>query len=174
MLLESPAIHKPINGEWVKNTAFEENKFTDRECEVVANLANILRPFIPKKVCSSDPDSSSFKNPPPHVTLRAPIVMIANTILRATGYSRFCRRMAPQISAGSLQAMPLSATGLYEILCSAQEKQYDISGADGRPLTLIANVTSPKENKEAVFKSLFDISVIKKVCQSHGLTFKNR
>ncbi|KAI8363173.1 hypothetical protein B0O80DRAFT_492326 [Mortierella sp. GBAus27b] len=50
VLLESPTLSdRKINGNYVKKSAFVGNKFTTKECDVVAKIVNILRPFAPKR-----------------------------------------------------------------------------------------------------------------------------
>ncbi|KAF8951852.1 hypothetical protein BGZ46_003774, partial [Entomortierella lignicola] len=83
VLIESPNIEQEIDSNWVKKTGFEGNQFTTYECEVVADLANRLRPYVPKQWVRSD--GKGFRNHSPHVALRAPLVLLANTVLRATG-----------------------------------------------------------------------------------------
>ena len=83
-LLESPFIEKDVDSNWVRKTGHVNNDFTDFECKVVATLANLLRPYVPKR-------RSALQGSVPHVALRAPLVLIANAVLRATGYHKFTR-----------------------------------------------------------------------------------
>ncbi|KAF9943605.1 hypothetical protein BGZ65_000674, partial [Modicella reniformis] len=53
----------------------------------------------------------------PHVALRAPIEVIANSVLRV----------------GSKHPQPRS--GLYEVLCSKEANQFDVKDAFGESLT---------------------------------------
>src|SRR5690349_6536094 len=82
ILVESPCLQKDVDVNWVRKTAHSNSNFTTNECKVVAKLANLLRPFTPKR--SYDDDEEKFKDPPAHVVLRAPLVTIANAVLRAT------------------------------------------------------------------------------------------
>ncbi|KAF9984018.1 hypothetical protein BGZ65_001108, partial [Modicella reniformis] len=123
MLIESPKITNDINSDWVKKSAFAGNDFSDHECQVVAYLANYLRPFIPKRRPRSD--GKGFQDSLAHVVLRAPIVLITNSVLRAAGYPAFTRRISPQASLGSLNGLQLGAVGIYETFCSRNERQFD-------------------------------------------------
>ncbi|KAF9557901.1 hypothetical protein EC968_007396 [Mortierella alpina] len=104
MLLESPSIQETINCKWVRESGFAKEDFTDRECEVVAFLANTLRPYVPKV---KHDDQGRTMQPPAHVAMRASFVSIANSIVRAAGYPEFARRISPQVSAGTTQALHL-------------------------------------------------------------------
>ncbi|KAF9358590.1 hypothetical protein BGX26_001354 [Mortierella sp. AD094] len=96
--LESPLITGEVDEERVKEAVFEGSDFTSRELEVVADLANALRPFTLRRRLSTDPNTSKTQDPLPHIDLRAPFVLIANAILRAAGYSKFCRRVTIAIA----------------------------------------------------------------------------
>lgn len=139
VLLESANIHEAIDRSWVKKTGFKDNKFTDEECDIVAMLANSLRPFIPKR--RSGDDGNNSRPSLPHIALRIPIVLIANSVLRATGYTEFTRRIAPMISVSSLHALALGPVGVYEVLCSKSEGHFDIKDSNNAPLTLGQRIT---------------------------------
>jgi len=167
ILLESPFINEKINVNWVHKTAYAKSDFTDNKCQVVANIANLLRPYIPKY-------QTALKGSIAHITLRAPIVFIANAVLRATGYHNSTRLIIPQISPSSIYSLLLSSIGMYEVFCSKGMNQFDITDINGEPLTYKQKVTKPKENKRRVFGAFFNLEKIDKVCQSHGLRFANR
>ncbi|KAF9991952.1 hypothetical protein BGZ65_012889, partial [Modicella reniformis] len=76
ILLESPD-EIIADRNWVRQKAFRGTAFTDAECDVVVKLGGILRPYIAK--------TRGKRNAIAHVTLRAPIAIIANSVLRATG-----------------------------------------------------------------------------------------
>lgn len=81
-LPESPFIHTDIKEDDVREASFARSDFTSKECQVVAKLVNTLRPFTPKR----RPDKiEGTRNPIPYITLQAPLVMISNAVLRATG-----------------------------------------------------------------------------------------
>ena len=164
-LLESPFIKEKVTASWVRKTGHVKNDFTDTECQVVAMLTNLLRPYVPKR-------QSSTKGSLAHVTLRAPIVYIANAVLRVTGYHKFAREFSPSISPSSMHGLILGARGIYEVFCSRQESQFTIIDVAGKPLTNRSNVT--KGNKRHVFGAFFDLATVDRICKSHGLRFANR
>ncbi|KAI8346860.1 hypothetical protein B0O80DRAFT_430660 [Mortierella sp. GBAus27b] len=85
-LPESPFIHTDIKEDDVREASFARSDFTSKECQVVAKLVNTLRPFTPKR----RPDKiEGTRNPIPYITLQAPLVMISNAVLRATGPNQF-------------------------------------------------------------------------------------
>ncbi|KAF9106577.1 hypothetical protein BGX27_009105, partial [Mortierella sp. AM989] len=93
VLLESDTIQGKITRTWIEKTAFTGTKFTEKEFSVMILLANALRPYVPKRRPGKDGQHS--QPPLPHVALRCPIVMIANSVLRATGYSQYARQISP-------------------------------------------------------------------------------
>lgn len=139
---------------------------------MVAYLANALRPYVPRKwPCT---DSSNLKNSTPHVTLRAPLVIIANAILRVTGYNQFTRRLVPQISPTSLHSLALGPVGIYEVLCHKSENHFDVKDMCGTKVTDYRKITEHDWNKRAVMGSFFDLNKIEEICKAHGLTFRER
>lgn len=171
MLLKSPAVSRDINPAWVKKSAFEGNDFTHQECQVVASLATLLRPYVPKLRRT---ENGETEEPEFCVALRAPIVVISNAVMRLTGYSQFCRKISPEISAAASHALPLSATNLFEMFCSKWPKQFDVVGPTGDPITSVRSVTALPGNREAMFSGFFNMEVIRNVCQDHNLEFANR
>jgi hypothetical protein len=166
-LLETPFIASRVTANWVRKTAYVRCDFTDRECQVVATLANLLRPYVPKR--RTDAQGSV-----PHITLRAPLVVIANTLLRATGYPSFTREVAPSVSPASLHGLPLSAWGLYEMFCSKGEGRFDVRDSAGDLITNRQKTGKSLESKRQVFGAFFDLDTVDKICKSHGLQFANR
>ncbi|KAI8356335.1 hypothetical protein B0O80DRAFT_24618 [Mortierella sp. GBAus27b] len=149
----------------IHQKAFQGTKFTDEEVDTVIKLANVLRPFVPKK--DSDNDMVA------HVALRAPIAVIANSVLRTTGYSKFTRRISPSMSASALHSLGLNAVGLYESLCSKGTDQFDVKDSRGNPLSDVAKVTTD-DNKKAIFEAFFDLELVLRVCIEYGLDFQYR
>ncbi|CAO3565989.1 unnamed protein product [Mortierella alpina] len=172
MLVESPNIDQEIDVDWVRRSGFAKDDFTDKECSVVVKLANLFRPYAPKRRPTLE--GTKTEKPLAHVALRAPFVMIGNAILRASGYPDFTRRIAPQISSGSTHALHLGAVGVYEVLCSEEEGQFDIQDSDGNRITSVKAVTSPPSNKDAVLGSFFDLNEVTRICRKHGLKFAQR
>jgi len=170
-LLESPFIYGDIDGPYVKASAYKGNKFTERHCQVVAEIVNLLRPYVPKRRPNPDQSGNKTLQPIAHVTLSAPIVIIANAVLRALGYPEFTRIISPQVSPSSSHALLLNSRGLYECLCSQEALRFDIKDKNGLPLTIANEAT---RNKAVVFASFFDIGKIEEMCHAHGLRFAHR
>jgi hypothetical protein len=163
-LLESPFIKERITANWVRKTGYVKNDFTDRECQVVADLANILRPYIPKR-------QSSTRGALTHVSLRAPLALIANAVLRAAGYSLFAREFSPSVSPSSLYGLTFGARGIYEVFCSRKSNQFSITGSNGKAIT---STTSAARNKRMAIGAFFDLANIDEICKRHGLRFASR
>ncbi|KAF9579520.1 hypothetical protein BGW38_004193, partial [Lunasporangiospora selenospora] len=168
-LLESSTIGHAIDGNWVKKSARGEIKFTNRQCSVVAKLANVLRHFVAKRRIDGDAaNQNRTRAPLAHVALMASMAIIANAILRSSGYAHFTRLLSPQIPppSSSTHALLLGAKGMYETLCSRAPGHFDIHDSNGLPLT---NGNTVPDHKEAVFGAFFDLTKINRVCRKHGL-----
>ena len=172
ILLESPSRIREYTIEQVQDAAFKDHDFTEAQLDVVKTLANQLRPFMPRRWRTEDGDA--YRAHTPHVVLRSPIVVLANAVLRATGHLDFARRIAPHVSAGDVHSLQLGPMQLFEALCSSEENHFDINDINGNPLTNVGNITSPKENKDAVFGAFFDIPKLNQICRAHGICFGNR
>lgn len=171
MLVRSPAISRDIDKDWVRKSAFNGNDLTQDECRVVAFLANLLRPYVPRLQRT---DGGGTEEPAISVALGAPIVIISNAVMRITGYSQFCRRICPAISAAAIHALPLSATNLYETFCSKWPNQFDVIGPTGDTITQVRSITELPGYKEAMFSGFFNMETIRNYCQNHNLEFANR
>jgi hypothetical protein len=136
---------------------------------VVAEIGNFLRPYVPKKRTKADGDGTVESLP--HILLRAPLVRIANRILRLTGYPQFTRIISPQPSAASMQGLQLGCQGLLEALCSSNEGQFDVIRADG---SLIESGAGTKADKNDVFGAFFDLDKVEDLCRQGGLQFAHR
>ncbi|KAF9943569.1 hypothetical protein BGZ70_005781, partial [Mortierella alpina] len=165
----SPHIDQPLNAAWVRKSAHKGSDFTERECQVVAEIGNFLRPYVPKKRTKVDGDGTVESLP--HLLLRAPLVRIANRILRLTGYPQFTRSISPQPSASSVQGLQLGCQGLLEALCSSNEGQFDVIRADG---SLIESGAGTKADKNDVFGAFFDLDKVEDLCRQGGLQFAHR
>jgi len=62
VLLESPCLDRPVDVAWVRETAFKGDEFTEKECAVVVQLVNFLRPFTPKRRLKSDDAPSGSRS----------------------------------------------------------------------------------------------------------------
>jgi hypothetical protein len=168
LLLSSRIERENVDVDWVRRSSFSKDDFTIQECEVVSNIVRLLRPFIPRQKVQGQDRLDCH-----HPLLLAPFCVLANTILRATGYSHFTRCLSPIPSVSKLHALHLSATGLYETLCGFQVGRFRVCGPDG-PITNAPQVTKSMAHKEAMFESFFDMRTINKLCASHGCTFARR
>ncbi|KAG0305201.1 hypothetical protein BGZ99_002171 [Dissophora globulifera] len=171
MLLESPSISSPVDKNYVAKTAHKGKTFTDNECSIVARLFNLLQKYVPKR----RRDDNGHTSPPlGHVALRAPVVMIANAVMRATHYTKFSQTISPQISMGTTQALCMGAREVYETFCGSRAGRFDIKDAGGTPITTTTKATSSAELKKATFGAFLDLNKIENICRQYGLRFANR
>ncbi|CAO3565153.1 unnamed protein product [Mortierella alpina] len=154
MLVRSSSVTKDVDVSWVRRSSFRRNDFTEKECKAVAEIVNAFRPYIPKR--QQDEDGATTTKPFPHIVLRAPFVLIANSLLRAAGYHEFVRRMMPQIAPSSLHALHLGAVGIYEVLCAESARHFDVRDTNGDALTNQNDVTKVTGNKQAIFAQFFN------------------
>jgi hypothetical protein len=172
MLVESPHIENGVvDSNWVQKCAYKGQRFTEEECAVVAQLANSLRPFVPKRTIN---DEGYYEEPQAHVANQAALVRIANTFLMGTGYHQFSQLESPRVSPSSLHALALGPVGIYETLCARTAGHYDIQDVNGTLLSNYADITTIPGNKRAVMASFFDMETIDATCHSHGLSFADR
>jgi len=172
MLVESPHIENGVvDSNWVQKSAYKGQRFSEKECAVVAQLANSLRPFAPKRTLS---DEGYYEEPQAHVANQAALVRIANTFLMGTGYHQFTQLESPRVSPSSLRALALGPVGIYETLCARTAGHYDIQDVNGTLLSNYADITTIPGNKRAVMGSFFDMETIDATCHSHGLSFADR
>ncbi|KAK3814937.1 MAG: hypothetical protein J3Q66DRAFT_432676 [Benniella sp.] len=86
VLLESPFLpSNVVDWEYVQQSTFVGSNFNQAQYEVIAKIMNIPRPNVPKRQINEGPGRKT-KAPMAHVALRAPLVMIANAVLRSTGH----------------------------------------------------------------------------------------
>ena len=159
---------------WVRKSAFAKEPISDAECKVVCNIVNTLRPFVPRRNHRTKPDGTRTSLHPPLVCLRAPIVIISNAILCATGHPEFTSKISPHSSAGAPTALILNASGIYETLCQRKEGCFNVKDRAGNFISAIAHVTTPVENKDAVLGGFLDLGQVKKICSKHDLDFIGR
>jgi hypothetical protein len=169
MLVQSPGITEDIDQNWVQKTGFKDSNFTTEERKTVARLCNILRPYVPKHQPNKDLD----KDPTAHITLRAPIILIANTLFRVTGYHEFCQSICPQHSTASLHPLPLTSANIYEMFCSKNGNQFDVFDSDNKAISSVQSATNP-DNKRSVFEGFFDMDKVDQICHENNIKFANR
>lgn len=173
-LLESAHIHQRVNASWVRKSAFAKDVISDEECRVVCLIVNTLRPYVPRRNHRVKRDGSKTSTPPPLVCLRAPIVLISNAVMRATGHPDFTRSIASHSSVGTPITLILGAQGFYETLCRSDPGYFDVKDHSGRLITDIASVTNPPENKRSVLGAFMDFDLVEKICSRHDLDFIGR
>lgn len=169
-LIESPSIEGQINEDDVRTNAHIGTQLNDNEIQVLVKLGNLLRPYTPRKRSRGRAGENSV----PHVALRAPLVIIANAVLRYTGYLKFCRRIALQVSTGAFYALPLGSVGVYEVFGGSGPDRFDLF--DGNA-TLVSNVTvaiRSESDRQAMIGCLFDLNKSDAICRKHQLQFANR
>ena len=167
-------MHVAVDAGWVRKSGFAKQEITDKECQVVCLIVNTLRPYVPRRRRRTIPDGTRVDSPPPNVCLRAPIVLIANAVLRITNHSEFTRKVVPHSSTGTPSALILGPQGFYETLCRKLPGFFDAHDHKGDIITNIAHVTSPSENKRAVIGGFLDMERVDKICRDHDLIFQNR
>ncbi|KAG0026269.1 hypothetical protein BGZ83_005446, partial [Gryganskiella cystojenkinii] len=86
------------------------------------------------------------------------------------GYNKFCRKIYPISSAGSLWSLPLNPTGVFEYLCGEAGQHYDIPESGGVEITNVS-IAKQKKNSDQVLGSFFSLDKIKQSCLENGLTF---
>ncbi|KAF9167971.1 hypothetical protein DFQ26_002196 [Actinomortierella ambigua] len=171
-LLESKKFSSKVNADRVKKYTFKGDQLSEDEIRVLVKITNLLRPFVPKRWPKQD--GSGDRAHTPHVVTRAPIVVIANAVLRATGYSKFARRLAPQVSDMSLHSLQLGASTLYEVLCSRGKGKFDAKDSSGALFASSAQAMVSEDNKNAMYKAFFNMDKVNRICKDHGLVFNNR
>ena len=164
MLIESPSLDRDINRNWVRKAFHEPEKFTEHEFIVVADIVERLRPYAPKR---HKPTQGRTTPPTPSAAPMCGIVLIANTLLRVTGYPEFTRRIAPVPSAGSLHPIPLGAAALYECLCAKSPGHFD---PFYDPINKITSLPAATHHRDEIFASLFDMNSIMIMCAQRKLT----
>ncbi|KAF9161591.1 hypothetical protein DFQ26_004386, partial [Actinomortierella ambigua] len=133
ILLESPSSLREFTLQDVESCAFQDHDFTPDELNVVLDLANKFRRFMPRRWLNKDGDG--YRHHHAHVALRAPIVLLANAVMRARGYTEFARRICPHVATGDLNALQVGPQQLFDALCSASERHFDVLDANGKLLT---------------------------------------
>ncbi|CEI87085.1 hypothetical protein RMCBS344292_01505 [Rhizopus microsporus] len=118
-------------------------------------ILNALKPYISKK-------EERFI-----IAHQLPFCILANDTLLYAGYKKLYRKLCPQPSASTLHALRVDGPSLYQILtrlpCALAIFNYDNY--------LIESIEEARQNKDAVFSSLFDMNAITTTCKSNGIKF---
>lgn len=171
VLLESPSTKAQFDLDHVKQSVFKGCSFSEEELKVALKLINFLRPFVPRRWKSAK--DKDYRQHTPHVTLRAPLAIISNAVLRLLGRDNFTRRIAPHVAAGDLHGLQLGAAQVFDALCSSTAGHYDVVGIHG-DISNFQDVTSPRENKGMVFQGFFNMGRVESICREHGFQFGQR
>jgi hypothetical protein len=171
MLVESPC-ELSITSETIQQSAHKGTVFSDKECHVAQHIANWLRPYVPRRVQSEMRDGT--RPAAAHFLLRSPVAIIANNVLRATGYSQFCRKLFPEVSPASVHGLQIGAPSLYEIFGDSINGDFDIKDHNHNTITNLTMIKSTEEGRRAIFSNFFDVDRIEQICDEHGLLFRHR
>jgi len=170
-LIECPELSDDENKITVDDvrSAFDDPTKFEGYFEFILRIVRLLRPHSPKKVAAANGGLII----PRHFLIIGPFVYLANILLRAAGYAKFCRRIFPVSSAGSLWPFPLNATGIFECLCSTEGGHYDIPPMGDVDITSI-NIAEKRRHRDAILAAFFDVKKIHKTCEERGLVFTGR
>ena len=147
----------------VRKALYQGQSLTDKEAEVVAQLATLFRPWTPKARL----EAGSLVPPPACAALGAPLLYLSNTLLKILGCAKFQRTPCPEVSPATPHALQLNTTSVYE--CFISRGSFRIDG-----------VTSNKDctldsNSSRIWSSFFDRQSITQLCEDHGIIkFRNR
>ncbi|KAL4208915.1 hypothetical protein AB4K20DRAFT_1978142 [Rhizopus microsporus] len=128
---------------------------TEKEVQTQMLIAQTLQPYIPDK-------QNRFV-----VARQIPLCILANDILRTTGYAKFTRQLFPLPRLSYLNALQANAPSLYHMMTSGPDALL-ISDFNQKA---IDSIEYARSNKHAVFSSIFDMSEITNTCDSYKLKF---
>ncbi|KAF9968558.1 hypothetical protein BGZ70_002462 [Mortierella alpina] len=140
MLVESPAIKHDVDGEYVRGCLDKPEDFALHECHVVARLVNAVRPFVPKRA-----PNGQYPHSP---ALCAPLVLLADSVLRATGNHAKTREWVPDVKGSSLHSLHVTPTIMFQLLCSFQANRFDVHDSTGRLMDSHTNLAL-EDNKKS-------------------------
>jgi hypothetical protein len=128
-------------------------ELTPKESEVMSNLANLIRPYSPKRNRNGD-------LPNLHPLNLAPLLTLSNIILEATGYPQFRRHVWPTGPPGKPHPLHITSAGLFGI----NKSTFDIDG--------VTSMTRATSQKKQIFDSFFDD--LSAISRRYGLRFEHR
>lgn len=111
---------KVPSDEEITNAFKGNDKPNAKEIGVVSLICEVLLPYMP----SADDSMAS----------RIPLVMFADSILRAGGYSYRTLDICPQISPATINALHLDAAAIYEVF-SGQQAEFSLFLQDNKQIT---------------------------------------
>jgi hypothetical protein len=132
------------------------------EIKAITDIYTFFRPFVFERQGESDIDH--------HILPQLFTINACNSILKATGYSKFCRQLLPVTSPATLHALHLNTHALYSIMkFYLKQKMMTMDNT-----TSIVNVETADANKSAVFQYFIDIAKANDMCQRRHATFDNK
>jgi hypothetical protein len=147
------------NGLMIKERHLKEKCSDIQPKEIAACLliCNLLMPYIPDK-------KNRYSMP-----YQIPFILMANEILRCTGYAKFMVKLVPLTKPSHIDTLKIDAPLLFTIFCSGKKERlldmYDYNHQ------VIASQVLATQNKAAVFGSIFNLDAIKECTDSYGLDF---
>ncbi|CAO3635029.1 unnamed protein product [Mucor fragilis] len=133
---------------------------TDVEMESCLLICNMIMPYVPAK-------NNWFSLP-----YQLPFVLMANELLRLTGYNKFTVSISPLTMPGKLNCLPVDAPMLFSLFCSPKiprdVMRLDIFDFQGRKIVSKEDALS---NKDATFSSFFDIQKLQAMSNCYVLIF---
>lgn len=162
LLLDKADCPPQVTADIIRDHLYDVEKFNDIEINVVVHIVNRLRPYTPKR----DADNKIHE----HILTLGPFCHLANNLLRAMGYPNFTRRLFPLSSCGKSHPIPLNATGICEVLCSAEPGHFDVK-SDGK---VVSYTNRAKKNEKAIIGAFFELEVVHDICRQHNLRFEDR
>jgi hypothetical protein len=103
-------------------------------------------------------------------TISNSFILIANTIFRATGHTKFVTKLCSLTMSGSLNTLKLDAPTLFTLFCNRNNNAKALNIFDFNN-TLISSKEIATQNKDAVFSSFFDLQKIQQTYLQYGLKF---
>ncbi|KAG0041716.1 hypothetical protein BGZ83_001405, partial [Gryganskiella cystojenkinii] len=139
-------------------------EYSQEQVEFTVKILNILTPHWPH-----EEEARKLG----HVLFDTPFLTLANAFLRGAGYNEFLQEVSPISSCGSVHALPLNPSGIYETLCGLKKGRFQTYLKSGDEITDVMQAThSP--NAECMFASFFNMDVIRSYCRKRKLEFANR
>ncbi|KAF9971251.1 hypothetical protein BGZ75_001951, partial [Mortierella antarctica] len=86
---------------------------------------------------------------------------------------RFQRRFSPRLAVGSIPALLLSPTVVYEALANSNPNKFDVVSPSGGLITSASDASMPRHH-ESVLSGFFNMDLIKQLCRYHNMEFGNK
>lgn len=122
--------------------------YTEREVDTLCQLANTLRPYSPRKTTNL------------HPLLTIPFVVMANAVLKATGYPQYVQEVSPNVQTDQCHPITLKSHSLFEVLCKPKLRLYSVKSEQGPYIT---SLTAANKMEEELFYAFFDRDTIREI-----------